>query len=263
MTTTPAPWDTKVPPPEAPEPPRVDPDALVIEKLLATFIRMGSTLDARSRQVEIGSSEVGWPCDRRVVYKLSGVPEINRDIDPLRRIIGTGVHHALADIFRDFDGGRGMFLIEQPVHYRGVPGTADLVWVSDTTILDWKTTTVDKIKRLKREGPPRHYIVQLMMYAAGLRAMGMDITTVALCFVPIDADHKSGLKGLWVWRAPFNQALADDAVDRIERLRGLRPSQVDPKPDRLCAYCAHYNPNSTDIDLGGCLGPEGTTKGTT
>jgi hypothetical protein len=256
--TAPAPWDTKVPQPVAPEPPRVDPDALALEKMLATFIQMGSTLDARSRQAEIGSSEVGWPCDRRVVYKLNGTPESNRGDDPLRRLIGTGGHKVLADVFRDLDGGRGIFMVEQPVVYRGVPGTADLAWLD--TVIDWKFTSVEKIKRLKREGPPRNYLVQLNMYAAGLRAAGYDITTVALCFVPIDADHKSGLRGMWVSRQPFNQALADDAVDRLERLRGLRPSQVDPKPDRLCAYCAHYNPNSTDLDLG-CLGPEGTTKG--
>lgn len=247
MVTSP-PWESTVPAP-AEKPVQIDPDALALEKLLATFIRMGATLDTRSRQVEIGSSEVGWPCDRRVAYKLEGVLESNKDADPLRRIIGTGVHSALAEIFHDLDDDRGMFVVEEPTLYRGVPGTADLVWVVDDTVIDWKTTTVEKIKRLKREGPPRHYIVQLNMYAAGLREQGYVINTVALCFVPIDADHKSGLKHLWVWRAPFNRAIADDAVDRIDRLRGKRPSEVDAKPDRLCAYCAHYNPNATDINL--------------
>jgi hypothetical protein len=241
------PWTALPAQAEAPAP-TIDPDALALGKLLATFIAMGATLDDRSRQVEIGSSEVGWPCDRRVVYKISGVAPANPDGDPLRRLIGTGVHLALAGVFRLLDSGHGFFLVEFPVRYRDIPGTADLVFRHGNVVIDWKTAKKEKITRIKREGPPRHYVVQAMLYAAALRAMGYQITHVAIAWLPIDIDHTEGLDKLYVWRAPFNQALADDAVDRIERLSGKRPSQVDPRPDRLCRFCAHYDPNSTNLD---------------
>lgn len=251
MVSTP-PWETTTPEPTYAES-KVDPDALALAEVLATFIRLGANMDARSQQVAIGSSEVGWPCDRRVVYRLNGVPKSNRGMDPLRRLIGTGLHAALADLFRRIDPGGEAFAVETAVRYLNVPGTADLVY--NGTVIDWKSTTTKKIAMLKREGPPRHYVVQANLYAAGLRARGEDITHVALCFIPIDADHRNGLKNLWVWRAPFNQAIADDAVERLGRLVGKRPSEVEPKPDRLCAYCSHYDPHTTDLDVG-CPGQE-------
>lgn len=256
MAMTDVPWATDVPAPQA----RMslpDPDAVVLEKLLATFITIGSTMDPRSRQVGIGSSEVGWPCDRRIAYRLSATRAINTNHDPLRKLIGLGTHKALADAMHAVDAGSNTLLVERPVIYRGIPGTVDLALLLSglLVVVDWKTTTCEKISRLKREGPPRHYKVQANMYAAGLRTQGHEISHVALCFIPIDAKPNEGLSKLWVWRAPFDQAMADDAVDRIARLRGKRPSEVDAKPDRLCTYCSHYDPNATDADLG-CRGPQ-------
>jgi hypothetical protein len=183
-----------------------------------------------------------------VTYRLNGVAPANHGDDPLRRLIGTGVHAALADVFRLLDAGHGFFLVEHRTQYKGITGTADLVFRHGSVVIDWKTAKKEKITRLKREGPPRHYIVQAMLYAAALRAEGENITHVAIVWVPIDVSHTEGLDKIYCWKAPFDPIVADDAVERVVRLAGQRPSEVDPRPDRLCRYCSHFNPDSVDLD---------------
>lgn len=244
-----APW---IAPPElTPTPePTTDPDALALAQMLGVFITMGASLDERSAQVSIGSSEVGWSCDRRVAYRLHGVARTNPISDPLRSLIGTGVHLALARTFSTLDPRQHWFRVEDKVTYRGVPGTADLVYLIGKTVVDWKTAKKSKIARIRREGIPRHYRVQAHLYAAGLRAAGHDINHVAIAYVPLDLEASEGVDQLYVVREPFDQTIADDAVDRIERLRQVGPEQAQATPDRLCPWCSHYRPDSTDLETG-------------
>ena len=51
----------------------------------------------RSRQREIGPSEVGEPCLRRLAYKVAGTEPTNDGGDPWRPVVGTAAHAWLAD----------------------------------------------------------------------------------------------------------------------------------------------------------------------
>jgi hypothetical protein len=244
------PWQ-KLPEPSRKEP-VFDPEAFALGRELASLIGLGLATDRRSLQTTIGSSEIGWLCDRRVAYKSHGVPATNIQIraDPLRRAIGTGMHLVLADVFRRLDCGSGRFLIEQPVTYQGIPGTADLVHRIGRVVVDWKTAKKAKIAMVRRDGVPRHYQVQVQIYAAGLIEAGEDITHVAVVYLPIDCDKDEGLDLLHVWLAPVDRAIADDAVQRYERIGATRPEHTPARPDRLCAYCNHYLPGSTALAVG-------------
>lgn len=259
MTATP-PWVGLPEPAPAPEP-AFDPAAFALGRQLAGFLALGLATDPRSLQASIGSSEVGWLCERRTGYKVNQVPPSNVAADKgrLRRAIGTGVHLVFANVFARLDMGSGQFLVEKPVIYKGIPGTADLVFRLGEVVIDWKTAKKAKIARVRKEGVPRHYQVQAQLYAAALIEMGEVIRHVAVVYVPIDCDNDEDLEQIYVWMTPVNQTVADDAVARVERLRNVSPAEVPARPDRMCTYCAHYLPGSTNLNVG-CPGPEGVSK---
>src|SRR4029450_10719077 len=123
------------------------------------------------------------------------------------------------------------FLVEVPVVYRNIPGTCDLYDRDMGTVVDWKSSTLDKISHLKRQQPALPYQVQVQTYAAGLATAGYEVRNVALVFVPRDGKT---LDQLWVWRTAFDRKVADDAIDRLAALRGKSPADVVASPDRLC-----------------------------
>jgi hypothetical protein len=225
----------------------VDAEAYALGMVYRTFIEVAAALAPRSQQNVIGSSELGHLCDRRMVYKLRATPVTNRK-DPLVSLIGTGFHAVMADGFAQINAVVGQrFLIETKVTYRGVPGTCDLYDRETRTVVDWKTSTVDKIGHMRAQGPASNYIVQVQCYAAGLAARGEDVAQVALVFVPRDG---KSLDQIWVWRAKFDSSIADAAIDRMEALRGKAAASVPASPDRLCGWCSHYLPGSTDLSIG-------------
>lgn len=162
----------------------------------------------------------------------------------MRLLVGSGVHYALEKLHRRLDHGAGRFLTEVPVTYRGIPGSADLYDSFLKVLLDWKTTGKDRLAKYRADGPPINYRVQVQIYSAGLIDAGFDVQTVALAFLPYDGS----LRQLYIWETTPDRTEADAAIDRLEGLRGKDPADVPPVPDRLCAYCAHYNPRSTDLN---------------
>lgn len=213
-----------------------------MERELRSLVSLGAVTMPRALQTTLGSSEAGHLCDRRIAYKLAAVPMVNLR-DPLRSLVGVGVHSALASIFYRLNATSGRFLVERDLDYRGMPGTVDLFDRYTKTVIDWKTTTLAKLKRLRHEGPTASYVVQTQLYGAALVAAGEDVRHVALAFLPIDGE----LNDLWVWRAPFDPSIADRAIDRIKRLAGKRPEDVRATPDHLCPWCAHYRKGSSDL----------------
>lgn len=247
-----APWQP-LPGLSPPKEPTFDPEAYALGRELASLIGLGLATDPRSLQATLGSSEIGWACDRRVAYRLHRVPPSNSQIraDPLRRAIGTGMHLVLRDVFARLDAGSGRFVTEVPTVYKGIPGTADLVSRVGCTVIDWKTAKKSKIAAVRRDGVPRHYQVQVQLYAAGLIERGEDIRHVAVVYLPIDLDAKDeGLNLIHVWRSAVNRTVADETVQRLERIRASSPQDASARPDRMCTYCSHYLPGSTSLAVG-------------
>jgi len=232
----------------------MDPVAFAVVESYTSLIALGAMTSPRSLQLSIGSSEIGFDCDRRIAYKLAGVPAVHRSLDPMRALIGIGLHAALEALFYRLDAGSGRFLVEQHVEYRQVPGQADLYDRFTGLVIDWKSSTVSRIRQYRREGLPRHYVVQIQMYAAALAAMGEKPKSTAVIMLPIDGE----LNKAWAWVAPVDQSIADAAVDRLNVLRErgrASAAYVPATPSRLCNYCDHFRPGWTDLSTG-CPGPE-------
>ena len=251
MTTPPIEWSPPIAVEAAPAAP-LDVEAYALESALRGLVHLGSATAPRSVQSSLGSSEAGHACDRRIAYRLAGARSTNLR-DPLRAFVGSGFHLAVADLFRRLDAGSGRFLVEQRLSYRGLPGTVDLFDRFTNTVIDWKTTLKAKLSKVRHDGPAQPYVVQAQLYGAALAAAGEDVRSVALAFVPVDGT----LNDLWVWRARFDQRIADEAIDRVERLAGKDPATVKHTPDRLCPWCSHYREGSTDLTVG-CPGGTST-----
>lgn len=247
-------WTT----PTVPQPPPRDPDAIAVEAMLRSAISLGSVTSPRSRQHAIGASEIGGPCERQLAYRLAGTRPSNLP-DPLRPLVGTGVHAALADLFTALDQGSGRYLVETRTSFVGVPGTVDLFDRLTHTVIDWKTTLKAKLSRIVANGPSASHVTQVHTYGAGLAATGERVVAVAIAYVPIDGT----LDDLYVWRAPFDVALAGKAAQRISRVGGRQlmaytpvdPALVTPTPTALCPWCPYYLADALDMSIA-CNGKE-------
>lgn len=243
-------WATSPDPDPAGKPqPHVDPATSVqLSTIVGTLIGLADSTSDRSLQTSLGASEIGAECDRQLVYKLNGIPAVNRP-DPLRAIIGSGLHLWLAQAIEKVDRGAGRFVVERRVEYRGIKGSADCFDRELHVVIDWKSSTLKKIADFKRQGVPRPYEVQAHTYGAALADRGEDVRNVALVFIPIDGT----LLSIWSWVVPFDRTIADAAVDRVDTLRGRDPATVTACPSRLCGWCPAYSPNSADLSVA-CTG---------
>lgn len=247
MTTTK--WADPAPVPEAPEPPPLDPINMILADALRELIWTGATSSERSLQTVPGMSEIGGVCDRELYYKLAEIPPVNLAADPMPSIVGTGFHLHMERIFSKLD--RRRWLVEVPLDYRGIPGTGDLYDRRRRLLIDWKSTSKGKLRRLRTDGPPERARIQVQLYGAALRELGEDPQRLALVYIPRDGS----LDDLWVWSTPPDQAVVDAAVARYERLadaavRTAPPADISARPGPLCGYCAHHAPGSTDLRRG-------------
>ena len=84
---------------------------------VAELIQRTAAAAPRSLQVEMGPSEAGEPCTRRLAYKIMDWRKPGRDLDPWAAVQGVAVHAWLADAFRAENErlGRVRYLVEQRV----------------------------------------------------------------------------------------------------------------------------------------------------
>ncbi len=221
----------------------------------------------RSLQVHLGPSELGSVCDREVAAKLAGLPATNHVMDPWPSIVGTAVHAWLADAFAAENArlGRIRWIPEQRVvPHPDHSGTADLYDALEQTVGDHKVLGPTSLAKVKRpEGPPRHYQVQLLLYAKGYRLLGLPVRRVALIAYP---RTKSSLDELYVWERPHTQA-DDDLLDEVFAQTTIRKAwalglvsgqaqlkDVPATPSDSCVFCNQYRPQAAYDGGKGCPG---------
>jgi len=222
----------------------------------------------RSRQVHLGPSELGETCDRQVVGKLAGMQRTNHVSDPWPSVVGTAVHAWLAQAFEDENRREGVlrWLTETAVApHPDYGGHADLYDAQEQAVVDHKVlgaTSLNKVKSVK--GPSRRYQVQLLLYGAGFRALGLPVKRVVLAAYPRTA---ATLDGLYVWDRPCrpeDEYLIRDVLARTEVRKlvaadvasgAMSLNQVPAMPDDDgCFFCPLYRPQSAYDGGPGCPG---------
>lgn len=249
-----------MPKPPPPRRPITDDDADAIEENLIGVIEEAIRNHPRSLQESIGPSEIGTPCDRRLGYKLAGIPEINVDTDVAwRPTVGTAVHTWLAKTFEALglneyqaEMRTACFTLDGAV----VEGETDLYvrlqingrWLAG--ILDWKIVGPTTIKNVKaNQHPGQKYEVQVNTYGRGVsRGLKFPVDFVAIMFLPSNGE----LHQRYFWIDEFKPELAVEAVAHVRkihaRLIGAHDDEVmnerlDSLPTAVdyCHKCPWHN----------------------
>lgn len=224
----------------------------------------------RTLQQAVGPSEIGDDCQRRLTYRLLGLPGTNDNGDPWPSIVGTAVHAWLAEAFiADNERlGRVRWMVEQRVWLTdGLSGTCDLYDTDTHGVIDHKILGTTSMAKLKRGEIPDRYRTQVHLYGYGYERDGLAVDTVSLACFP----RGGFLDGLHVWTEPYDRAVAEAALDRLGKLTTaayvLHLDEADTplwsliphQPGTGCAWCPMWRPGRP-ADIGGCPGPENKVK---
>jgi hypothetical protein len=221
---------------------------------------------ARNLQIHLGPSELGTPCDRQVVGKLSGQPTTNHVVDPWASVVGTAVHAWLADAFNGDNARHGIRWVpeQRVVPHPDHAGTADLYDARELAVVDHKILGVTSMAKVQsKDGPPLRYQIQLLLYGKGYRVLGLPVRRVALAAYP-RTSHT--LDGLYVWERETGEE-DDQLIEEVFKLtwqrkllalevkngRPLSTVPITPSDDE-CYFCPFYRPQSAVDNGPGCPG---------
>lgn len=238
---------------------------------LRRVFHQGAEQAPRSLQSFLGPSELGAKCDRQVAGKMARLPRTNHVTDPWPSIVGTALHAWAADAFNaDNKRTRPRWITEQRVTpHPDHPGTADLYDAKERAVIDHKFLgpgSMDKIRAVG--GPPRHYVVQLLLYGLGYRKEGLPVDRVVLAAYPRTA---ASLDGLYVWERPYtpaDDALLEEVFAQTEYRKKWAIALITGQAslmdvpgapdDQECYFCPLYRPEAArNGGIGGCPGHVG------
>ena len=217
---------------------------------LAGVITWHARNHPRHLQKELGPSEVGHPCSRKLVSHIIDAPQSNPGFDPLPSEIGVGYHDRLQKHFDNENTriGRERWLTEKRVEpWPGMQGSCDLFYSDSGRFIDWNILGDASYKKTSRQGPIISYQRQLQLYGRGYERAGYDVKEVALAVLP-----KAGtLAGIYVWIAKYDPQVAADLEARwVQLLTMADVMQVETHPELLasfetadenCQFCSFFN----------------------
>jgi hypothetical protein len=185
----------------------------------------------RHLQKELGPSEVGHPCMRKLALGMMDEPRCNPQYDPLPSIVGTATHKWLesAASYANVALGRQRWLVETRVNVApGLAGSCDLYDKDTATVIDWKVPGANRFKMYVKEMSPV-YRGQAHMYGRGYENAGLPVKQVAIALLP----RGGTLSGMHLWREDYNPQLVDQILRRREAVMVmLNDFRVEIDPGR-------------------------------
>ena len=195
----------------------------------------------RDVQVQVGPSDIGEPCSRALIARLTNAP-VKPERPNWKAEVGTAVHADLEPLFTAPD-----FITETDVmvgYIGGEPitGKCDLFHVPSGTVVDWKTKGKTTMADHKRKGPGERYRVQAQLYGLGFAAQGYRVKRVMIEFLPRDGELHDGFG----WAEHFDPLVGLEALRRADRLLTLARTfgvkgaqeQFGPCDDVWCRTCS-------------------------
>jgi hypothetical protein len=174
----------------------------------------------RSKQIEIGISEVGMDCRKCVARKLAKTPRI---VDgSWFPFIGTAVHDALERGFNerytmDYKLEERLFVHEyKDLKLTGscdmMAFTGDAGWSG--VVNDWKVVGDSALAEARRGKIKEQYRIQAMLYGYGWEQKGYKVSHVSLTFLPRDAKLEDAV----VTMLRYEKEIATEALAALESM---------------------------------------------
>lgn len=206
---------------------------------------------ARDKQRSIGPSQIGDPCLRHLAYAL-----VSQSQTPSKYWLGAVIGTAIHALLEERVGSREDTLIEQKVfigeleNYGTINGSADLVLTDEKLLIDWKTTSRAKIKKLKdfvygikdddgSRYTMQKYLAQTQLYAWGLNRSGIEVDKVSICFINRDGTCETDV---WSYEFAYDEEFAKAIWSRLEQVwnelqSGKHPEDFDSHKE--CYDCSN------------------------
>lgn len=206
-------------------------------------------ISERSKQIQIGISEVGMDCRKCVARKLALTP---RKADGAwYPFIGTAVHEQLESGFRDnfpLDYTLEERLFVHEYKDLKLTGSCDMFAHLDGVVNDWKVVGKVALADARKGKIKDQYHIQAMLYGYGWEQKGFDVTHVALSFLP----REDKLENAVVVLVRYDRSIAINAlaelesmIDAAEIVGWEKVIEKQPKAS-FCFSCRRYE--QTDHD---------------
>jgi hypothetical protein len=244
--------------------------ALVQEELM-DLIATAVLNDPRQLQAEIGISEYGSPCTRKVVYMLAEFPPSAPEGVAWRAAMGKAGHAYVAEILAEANArlGRVRWLIENRVLGGEIdnvplPGSADVFDLVTGDVIDWKFVGPTSHKRVRAavntgRVPSVGYRVQGHTYGRGFARRGLKVNNIHICFFPIAGEFSDAI---W-WTEPYDEQIVLDALARATELRSMSRAlgagtvaALAETEEDYCTHCSWFAPGLDDPANGKCPGAD-------
>lgn len=188
---------------------------------LRDMVRSHDAGAPRSKQRNLGPSQIGMGCTRCLARYVLGCPVVRQFDDPWCRILGTAGHAWLDEAAATWnvrnDRARWYPEVRVQPDTELLPsgGKADLYDADTATVVDHKIVGDAALKKYRLNGPGEQYRIQAHLYGLGYANAGHEIRHVAIAF------WKRGgrLSDLYVWTEPYQQQIADQALLRYRTVR--------------------------------------------
>ena len=218
-------------------------------------VRLFLQKSERDKQHKVGASNISDPCTKHLAHALLGTPEPEMKYW-MGGKIGTAIHSFLeSSIDASTDTVLAECVVEQKITLGDIPGYGvvsskpDLVLPSSQHIIDWKTSSRAKIKKLqnvlaglKQDEDTlytlKKYIGQLQLYMWGVNQAGTKITSGSLVFINRDGTNENDV---WVYSVQYDEASALALWNRVNNLwaeleGGTTPDSYPDTPE--CFKCS-------------------------
>lgn len=171
----------------------------------------------RSKQIQIGISEVGMDCRKCVARKLAKV--YRKPEGSWFPFIGTAVHDALERGFNE--RWPDEYMLENKLHVHSykdleLAGSCDMAAITDTgkgvVVNDWKVVGERVLKDASKGKIKEQYRIQAQLYGYGWEQKGYEVTHVALSFLP----RQDKLENAVVVLVRYDKSVAVEALAAVE-----------------------------------------------
>lgn len=224
---------------------------------LIHMIRQRDDATPRHLQVELGPSEVGHPCMRKLAYGMMQVPACNPPWDPLPSIIGTAAHTWMESaaehankVLAEQDQPQRWITENRVTVANGLAGSCDLYDMWTDTVIDHKFPGPTAFRQYVKD-PGIPYRTQVHLYGKGFANMKLPVKKVAIAFIP-----RSGkLSDMHLFQEDYDPAIADAALKRRNMaILLINDLEVEEHPDRYqlipatpydCRLCPWWKPEPT------------------